>query len=198
MTGVSFSQYVTAKSGEVWLGLYRVGDEYELKASTLVVVDADMDSKDIRVDQPTEPLFLVRGLEQLQPGKVTALIRKWEFLYPGQISYIRSNRFAYFTLRAVGVVVDKGPSQIEIQGYNLILSGSSSKQGSQTLVDWAEGLGATPGVMWAGDLDRDGEIDLFMNMGVDDLWVEFALFLSSAATEGEVVGKAATWRAAVE
>ena len=33
MAGEFYAEFVSAKSGEVWLGLYRVGDEYELRGS---------------------------------------------------------------------------------------------------------------------------------------------------------------------
>lgn len=36
MTGEFWAQFVSAKSGEVWLGPYQVGDEYELGNSTAV------------------------------------------------------------------------------------------------------------------------------------------------------------------
>ena len=205
MTGVWFEEYVSAKSGEVWLGLYQVGDEYELRSSTLAVSEFKenvrrMDSrKEVRVDQPREPLFLIRGLEQLQPGKVTTLVHDWKFLYPGQVDYIRSNQFSLYTLKAVGVAVDVGPSQVGIQEYGLILSGSSLKQVAQTLVHWDQFLvNSFPGVIWAGDLDRDGKVDLFMDTARHEASVGYALFLSSAAAEEEFVGKVATWMAGVD
>ena len=161
--------------------------------------------EEVRTNQPSEPLFLVSGFEQLQPGKVTALMHKWKFLYPGQIDYFQPDGSTYYTggtyytLTAVGVAVDLGPSQVGIQEYRLILSGSSLKQVSQTLVDWDERLyEATPGVIWAGDLDKDGKLDLFMDMTRNERSVEYTLFLSSAAKEGEFVGKVATWGAIVD
>jgi hypothetical protein len=74
------------------------------------------------------------------------------------------------------------------------------KQVSQTLVDWDEGLyeATTPGAIWAGDLDRDGKIDVFTRISGYRPILEYTLFLSSAANEGEYVGEVATWRPAVD
>jgi len=208
MTGVFYEEYVLAESGEGWLGLYRVGDEYELRSTTLVVSESQrrgMDIKEVGTSPPSKPLFLVRGLEELKPGKVTTLMHDWKFLYPGQIDYFQPDGSTYYTggpyytLTAVGVAVDLGPSQVGIQEYRLILSGSSLKQVSQTLVDWDQFLvNSFPGVIWAGDLDKDGKLDLFMDMTRSERSVGYALFLSSAAKEGEFVGKVATWEAVVD
>jgi len=204
MTGEFWAQFVSAKSGEVWLGLYQVGDEYELRSTTLVVNERredrwDEEFKAVQVDQSTKPLFLVRGLEELRSGKVTTLVHDWKFLYPGQISYFRSDASTRYTLRAVGEAVDQGQSQVAIKNYGLILSGSSLRQVSQTLIGWDRFIdGTTPGVIWAGDLDRDGKLDLFMDTSRHYGYVEYALFLSSAAAEEEFVGKVATWMAGVD
>ena len=204
MVGEFWAHYVSAKSGEVWLELYRVGDEYELRNTTLVVNERredrwDEEFKAVQVDQSTKPLFLVRGLEELRSGKVTTLVHDWKFLYPGQVDYIRPEGGAYYTLTAVGEAVDQGPSQVAIQKYKLILSGSSLRQVSQTLIGWNRFIdNTTPGVIWAGDLDRDGKLDLFMDTARHYAYVEYALFLSSAAKEEEFVGKVATWMAGVD
>ncbi len=204
MTGEFWAQFVSAKSGEVWLGLYQVGDEYELRSTTLVVNERredrwDEEFKAVQVDQSTKPLFLVRGLEELRSGKVTTLVHDWKFLYPGQVGDLRSDDNISYTLKAIGEAVDQGPSQVAIKNYKLILSGSSLRQVSQTLIGWTRGIdGTTPGVIWAGDLDRDGKLDLFMDTARHYAGVEYSLFLSSAAKEGEFVGKVATWRASVD
>ena len=65
---------------------------------------------------------------------------------------------------------------------------------SQTLVESARGFDdAYPRVIWAGDLDRDGKIDLFMNSARHYQIIEYTLFLSSAAKDEEIVGQVATW-----
>ncbi len=201
MVGEFYAEFVSAKAGEVWLGLYQVGDEYELRSSTLVVSKRDalmgVGRNEVQTDQPTEPLFLVRGLEELRPGKVETIIPKGEFLYPGQRTSFRSGGI-YYSLGAAGEATDRYLYSIVIEKYKLILSSSQLKR-SQTLLEFDIALdNAVPGVLWAGDLDRDGKVDLFMEQNRHYAYIDYGLFLSSAAKDEEMVGKVATWSASID
>ena len=198
-TGEFFGKFVAAKSGEVWLGLYQVGDEYELRSATVIVNERDSVMgmlKEVQTNQPTEPLFLVRGLEALQPGKVETMSDDNKFLYPGETKQLRSAS-GYYVLVAGGEVVPRR-SEALIKKYMLTLYGGSLRR-TQTLVDFEVGIdGARPGLIWAGDLDKDGEFDLYMTVSRHYAYVDFALFLSSAAKDGEIVGQVARWGASVD
>ena len=153
-----------------------------------------MDFKEVETDQPSEPLFLVRGLEELQPGEVETFIHDRQFIHPGRV--LRSWTGTGFSLAAVGEAIERHPFEVGISQYKLMLWASKR---SQTLLYFFNGLDdATPGVLWAGDLDRDGKVDLFMEMNRHYASISYALFLSSAAKDEELVGKVATWRAAVD
>lgn len=53
------------------------------------------------------------------------------------------------------------------------------------------GGATTPSIIWAGDLDRDGKIDLLLNLSGDNCEREVRLYLSSKALKGGFVGLAA-------
>jgi hypothetical protein len=62
----------------------------------------------------------------------------------------------------------------------------------------AKGGSLTPFIHWAGDLDKDGKLDLLVEIpyGMDDgadarCQVAYRLYLSSQAADGEVLHKAA-------
>jgi hypothetical protein len=46
-------------------------------------------------------------------------------------------------------------------------------------------------IVWAGDLDRDGKLDLIVNLERKYSWHPFRLLLSSKAVGAELVGQAA-------
>ena len=200
MVGEFYADNVSAKSDEVWLGLYQVGDEYELRSTTLVVNERRsermrMDFKEVETDQPDEPLFLVRGLAELQPGKVETIIHDGEFIFPGHMKRLRHSR-VYYTLAAVGEGIERRPFEVALSKYKLMLW---ADRRSQTLVESAVGFDdALPRVIWAGDLDRDGKIDLFMDTALHYQITEYSLFLSSAAKDEEIVGQVAKWGASTD
>jgi len=199
-TGEFSAKFVSAKSGEIWLGLYQVGDAYELRSTTLVVNEYERNGtarKEVKTNQPTEPLFLVRGLEELQPGKVETMSDDNKFLYPGETKFFRSASRTYYFLVAGGEAVPRRTEAL-IEKYTLTLYEGSLKR-TQTLVDFEVGIdGAGPGVIWAGDLDRDGQVDLYMSLSRHYAQVKYGLFLSSAAKEGEIVGQVTRWGASVD
>ena len=50
----------------------------------------------------------------------------------------------------------------------------------------------SPHIAWAGDLDRDGSIDIFAELQTDYCGRTYALFLSSAAKGGLAPARVAT------
>lgn len=51
-----------------------------------------------------------------------------------------------------------------------------------------------PYLVWAGDIDRDGKIDLIYDLSDHYIKTHLALFLSSATKDGELVGLVAEWK----
>ena len=134
----------------------------------------ETDFKEVQTNQPSEPLFLVRGLEELQRGKVGAIIHDGEFIYPGHMKVFRY-LLDFYTLAAVGEAIQRRPLEVGLSKYKLMLWASGR---SQTLVESAVGFDdALPRVIWAGDLDRDGKIDLFMDTALHYQITEYSLFL---------------------
>lgn len=78
--GLSHGDEITAKSGETWWGLYQHGDDFELRTTSLSVLDVhdpivdlegEMSGKRVTVDTHAQPLFLVHGL----PWPLNSLLR---------------------------------------------------------------------------------------------------------------------------
>ncbi|MBI5473826.1 MAG: hypothetical protein HY961_15930 [Ignavibacteriae bacterium] len=79
-----------------------------------------------------------------------------------------------------------------IENYKVILY---SDQRRQTILNRARSyLDGSPTLRWAGDLDRDGRLDLLMDLTNHYNVSEPTLFLSSRAAANELVKKVASHR----
>ena len=85
---------------------------------------------------------------------------------------------------------------------NLDFSSSEKKQTLRSYYTRAQndtlfvfGDQSAVGILWAGDLDRDGQPDLIMSLSDHYNVMETALLLSSKADKGELIKLVATFRA---
>ena len=192
--GYFHSDEVSAKSGEVWLGMYPTKDGYELIPSTINVeaahdpiVDDNEDQKTgkkVSVNLPTSPLFLVKGMNTLKRGGVKTLSSGLEIvLTPGKSLSFRLNKDVYHL-----TVLGDGDISSGFQNYKIELSKGQLRQ---VIVAYSSTNDAVPRLLWAGDLDRDGQLDLFIDATNHYVLSAPALFLSSMAEGGHLLEKVA-------
>lgn len=80
----------------------------------------------------------------------------------------------------------------EYGGYRYHLTDGKRKQFLfRTELEGHYGGANTPFVLWVGDLDSDGKIDLILSLPDDNCGFDERLYLSSLAGEGAIVRKAA-------
>lgn len=198
-TDLFYGNEVKAKSGETYLAL--AGNV--LRPVTVVVTnefhpitDAEGEATGKRVRaigiSDDEGAYLLRG-SRLTPGPVTCAV-------PCEADLLPIARPQTFTLGARKYVVRyhcaSAPDPDGLVDCALVLEGDGMTQvlaklpavdddGKLTTLDVEQY------VAFAGDLDHDGKLDLLAN--ISGHWNEWhpALFLSSAAKEGEIVGLAA-------
>lgn len=199
LTGQFHGDEISAESGETWYGLFADGDGFKLVATRIevaIVEDAIMDAegektgKEVSLEFEGEPLFLVRGSEDFQAGPVKTAFRGAKFLYPGQSEVMTLAPSKYFRLSAFGEALD-GLYEAELKDYTLkFVQGQGEKQ---TIVRYEQlySLDGRPELLWAGDLDRDGKLDLFFNLTDHYNVMGYTLFLSSKSGEGEYLRKVA-------
>lgn len=211
--GQFHTEEVDAVSGSGWLALYPAegSDEPHLSSVTVevepvfdAVVDAEGEATGKRVsvdgDGP-EPLLLLTGPHGLRPGPVTAADPS-----SGYFSGLDA-----FTLRLEDETYQLGfrftddeelppPAPSGWHDAILVLRYGSVEQTLVEMQLWREpesgslyfGNEGWPGVLWAGDLDRDGRLDLFLDLTDHYNVMQPTLFLSSAAAAGEMVGQVAS------
>lgn len=191
---------VKARSGEKWWGLFVTESGAELEETTIkirfvhdVVVDEDetqATGKSVSIDQLREPLFLVRNLPDLKPGPVTTVFHRTS---PENFS-LSKNSAVSFTLGAQTYQLTltgrpAGPDAILPRDPHFWLTDGVTKQLLYSVkdeisdTDWA--------LLWAGDLDGDGKLDLYAELNPHYNAIAHKLFLSSYAKPGQLVAEVA-------
>jgi hypothetical protein len=201
---------VTAQTGEVWLGLFPKAGGYTLLETTLTLhAKPTTDESEIRrmmvaFDQPGTPLFLVKGVSSLRPGPVRTLSDETPLLIPGvSLTWTLEDRGHAYHLTAYGTIdvyKDAGALSLICSNYSLALFYGDV---SQALFRDEEGFfeleslegyllaSSPPQIIWAGDLDRDARLDLFLSYSGNWTSDDYVLFLSSFAEQGQLVKEAA-------
>jgi hypothetical protein len=200
-TGVFHGEEVTAQTGERWLGLHVADENSTLLSYRLIVTPAhdgvvdDEDQKtgkEVGVDLPLKPVFLVKGAAMLSGGPVSTV---FERANPDQslqkISPIKLKiAEASYELKVVGF--EDGAKCYEPglpRNAKLVLASGETTQVLYSL----EECGNDPSwyLVWAGDLDRDGKLDLYVDVTQHYNVSNRKLFLSSQARNGDLVKEVA-------
>lgn len=199
---------VKARTGEHWLGLYVTNKGTSLSDSILKVtpvVDDMVDygkpnartGKRVSVSRRPAPLLLVKGVGALRPGNVSTVFAgnlplgdaTSVDLMLGAKSYnlyVKTATTSYSS--AVGINYDDA---------RLILR--EGEKTEQVLYDLGGKGGATEAywaLLWAGDMDGDGKLDLYVQVSHHYNITQRKLFLSSQAKKGKLlreVAEFATW-----
>lgn len=191
---------VSARSGERWLGLVQNGAESSWKffpVEVQAVKDPLLDEEGGKTGTEVkvlggEPLFLVRGADQLAGKKVkTARFSPLGPMIadqdPIQLSCLDCK--GVLKLRLIDVKRGDGDTG---RTSRLVLEGEGI---SQTLYEWPEGFDDQHcELIWAGDLNGDGKIDLFMNLSDHYNVQQMTLLLSSKGQRESLVERVAVFR----
>jgi hypothetical protein len=185
---------VPARTGQRWLGLFASRHGSELAFTPVRVTRFHDDIVDERPRQKTgrevsvrrrpEPIFLVRGADMLQPGPVVTVSSGERPL--SHHSNIRL-RLAGQEYRLQVLANRRNAEEDVPDDARLVLTHGSQRQ---ILYDLRGKEPEEPNgwwLLWAGDLDRDGRLDLYVNVTRHYNVEERKLFLSSQAHKGRLV-----------
>ena len=169
--------------GPGWLGWSWDGDQ--LRAVELDVRhrpnDFAGDEEYVTVQSQPDVTFAVRCLPQLRRGPiVSARIANWSLQSEGPLS-VKVGRREYQVY-----MESTRPDQADAQ---IVLTQGGRRQ----VLYSADGFVDEPhyDVVWAGDLDRDDQLDLVVNLHRKYSWHPYRLLLSSSASKGQLVGDTA-------
>ncbi|MFL5403665.1 MAG: hypothetical protein ACJ8BF_12680 [Gemmatimonadales bacterium] len=191
-TGSFLGERAWPKTGEKWLGLYRTASGFRL-APTKIKVERVPDAcagtaTRISADMAEEPYLLVRGHDSFGLGLIDTALAGNEFLYPGQSISVRFGKPEHwYYMLALGSASAR-PGDILFTDYRLELRDSEHPGSGQVFLKFDRlALENIPNLQWAGDLDRDGRLDLLFRVPIGGHSKRYVLFLSSAASRPKLV-----------
>lgn len=206
-TGAVYRQSeVIARTGETWLTLFENGRKYSLRNSRATVqrlrsTSYPGDEHDVRLklDQPGTPIFAVKNLKTLKPGPVVTLYHRPS---PKEIESrnlpigaIESGFEQVFDLGKRTYTLRTGTGSMK-DGRTVIVLVLEFENQSQAVaynVHSPNDKGVIGNLMWVGDLDNDGKLDLYFDEYNEKGAFGVGLYLSSEADEGKLVKLAATF-----
>jgi hypothetical protein len=191
-TGTFHGDEITARTGEQWLGLVPRGDGFvwrQLGVTVRAVEDPLLDTAGEKTGKEVavaggSPVILVRGFKAPAGGRVVTAMARPEGLP------LAGGKALELTCRGCGPAYalrleSAAPARLMLQ----------SSGGAQILYEWPDGFSDQHcELIWAGDLDGDGRLDLVMNLSGHYNVSETTLFLSSTRQQGKLVRKAAVFR----
>lgn len=177
---------IVLDGGEVWLGVYPSGNQADVRECKLRVrrVPNEMDDGNtpatkVEATPNREPLFLLKGSPSVKPGKVRSLYT-WTDEVPQTIHLnLGGKKYRLVTSEeeeSDGRAVSR--LRLKLDGKQMVLGDCGIRDSIYPA--------------WAGDLDGDGRLDVYVRIEHHNFAMEQILFLSSA----DPTGKALTARAA--
>jgi hypothetical protein len=198
MVGTFHGDEVTARSGEVWLGLFPTANGYALRATTLKVKavrdelldeENERTGKEVTVGDAREPLFLVKATPRLRARAAVPTVFAGESFLEKD-SHVRlagpDGGEYLLTVDSVQMASVEAPDPVPYSVLTLALGGIT-----QRLSTTPDHVGLR--LLWAGDVDGDGKLDLLLDLPSSENASEHRLFLSTAAGKGELVRQVAVF-----
>jgi|GEM_PF-470646 len=178
----------------LWSGVYSINDFRALVSSSTVRVsdafcppdwpDADRVKVEIINEEVKgQPILLFRGLD-VGPNREIETVP-----LSGNLNFYQQGQFASFLWRGEKYRIEARGSKTPPGTFDMFfLKGRISQRLP------VEGFFDEPhlGLLWVGDLDRDGKPDLLMDMAPKYSYSRFVLFLSSMSQPSDLVGQAAS------
>jgi hypothetical protein len=173
-----------------WLALHRTaaGDRLELVKARLSVIDDPCRGRDTVVTVNGLPAdakvpFLIQW-DRIKAGPIESGWPEPRFLHPGENQPVMLRGGRGFNLTAYGIAE---PGMI--YNYRLVLSSGGIYQTFAQL--HVVSMDGPPKIIWAGDLDRDGRVDVLADLTTDYVGHQYVLYASSLAPTGQLITEVA-------
>jgi hypothetical protein len=172
--------------GTGWLGWSRDSERFQpvrLLVRNLPKESADPEQAEVTVESIPKVTFAVRCVAGLRAGRiVNAGVTNYDLQYQGALEVTLGELRYRLYLEA---------QDPHLTDAKVILAHNSRIQ----VLYSADGFVDEPhfDIVWAGDLDRDGKLDLVVNLNCKYSWHPYRLLLSTKARGRDLVGEAAVF-----
>ncbi len=196
-TGEGFhGDQVNAKSGEIWLGLFKDKERYFLRDTKLkisrvhdIVVDEEENiktGKSVFTDDKARAVFLLKNAKISRQGEIKTVFFADETNELTELKNGSRKEFEFNGEKYILSVENKIQSDEFLgKGSKLLLSHNGKEQVLNYLKDGCNDCYWN--VYWVGDLDRDGKLDFYFDLSGYYNITDKKLFLSSQAEKGKLV-----------
>lgn len=199
-TGKFHGDEILFESGSTWFGLFNIDGTFELlptKVSILPCHDPVVDEnetqesgKEVKTDRIHQAVFLIRTSRDLEPGKIETVYHGTYSLALGStldISFDEEN----YQIRAYGDCATSDEYSSVVNNYRIVISSSRAKQ---VIVPFDQCCDDKfPRLLWAGDLDRDNNLDFLIDTSNHYNMSANTLYLSSEADAHTLVKEVAVF-----
>jgi len=178
-----------------WIGIFNNEEDnnftgYKTKLNTKKVHDqmADNDGEKTGTlvyceNYDSKPILLIAGIETAEAIHIDSYLEFQNELLPGESMQLGSS-----TITASGIIDDRG----FLIDYKLAITGEKNGMNIEhVFIEQNEFADDMLRFIWAGDIDKDGIPDLYMDISPKYSYSKLALFLSSKAGENELLKKVA-------
>jgi hypothetical protein len=209
-TGEGFhGDEIEAKSGEVWLGLFKERESYSLRSTKIkirrvhddIVDDEDetkKTGKSVEIEGKLKPIFLLKNANKLREASITTLFQRLtideiseanesEIVSNEKLTTLKKDFIQKYKIgrKEYGLKVIDAKNKNNEKILALILESNGIRQVLHTInAEYADSLGT---VYWVGDLDRDEKPDFYFDLFEHENVENRVLFLSSVTEKGKLV-----------
>lgn len=195
---------VEAKSGEVWLGLFKNKMGFYLEKSKVIIipvhdpivdeVETQKTGKSVSVENKDQAIYLLKNAEFLNEGRVETFFdgnnesEEYSDYKDLRADFTKEFKIGkeIYTFRATKGISKKGEKIIALTFEN-----GREKQVIHSIEYYGDDLVGT--LQWIGDLDHDGKPDFFFSPWIQENKSRVNLYLSSQANKGKLVKLVATY-----
>lgn len=188
---------VTAKAGDYWIAITPT-QKKKVPLKIAIVNDPVIDEGNKKTGKAVsatgvKPIFLVKDTQNVGPGTCVTVLNTETELWKKPAVKLKLGAKSYEVELKLKVGKKQSPEDTYTPAHCTVFvktGNSSDAILDRDCIADLQGLEA-PRILWAGDIDMDGQLDLLIDGTLESNVSKLMLFTSSTATKGKLLKKVA-------